>query len=239
VGIEEVIRRSGFLTARTGKLSSSDSETSSTRKPVSPNARGLGRSGGTEVEKGAERREEVLKSVTEEEKESSEDGKMEEERSEVEELADDGDLSDQEDRVEEARVAVGRKSPKMPTKAEMEEHARTHLPYRSWCRHCVRSRARNSPHRRKVEEDSLKEGRVPRVHLDYFFMSKADEKGFSESHLGDGGQGIRRKIRKDDGVQRSRRSRIDGLVAPGDQSNLEELGTHRRTGATAHSEVRW
>ena len=70
MGIEEVIRISGFLTARTGKLSSSDSETSSTRKPVSPNARGLGRSGGTEVEKEAERREKVLKSVIEEEKES-------------------------------------------------------------------------------------------------------------------------------------------------------------------------
>ena len=149
MGVEEVIRGSGFLTARTGKLSSSDSETSSTSRPVSPNARGLGRSGGTEVEKEAERQEEVLKSVTEEEKEGSGDGKMEEERSEVEELADDGDVSDREYRVEEARVAVGRKFPKMPTKAEMEEHARTHLPYRSWGRRCAGSRARNSPHRRK------------------------------------------------------------------------------------------
>ena len=128
MGVKKVDRRSGFLTARTGKLSSSDSETSSTRTPVSPKARGLGRNGGTEVEKEAERREEVLKSATEEEKENSEYGKMEEGRSEVEELADDGDVSDREDRVEEARVAVGRKSPKMPTKAEMEEHARTQTP---------------------------------------------------------------------------------------------------------------
>ena len=29
----------------------------------------------------------------------------------------------------EARIAVGRKSPKMPTKLEKEEHNRTHLPY--------------------------------------------------------------------------------------------------------------
>ena len=56
VGVEEVNRKGGFLTARTGKLSSSDSETSSTRIPASPNARGLGRSGGTEEEKEAERR---------------------------------------------------------------------------------------------------------------------------------------------------------------------------------------
>ena len=44
----------------------------------------------------------------------------------------------------EARIAVGRKSPKMPTKLEIEEHNRTHLPYRVWCKHCVMSRARNS-----------------------------------------------------------------------------------------------
>ena len=55
----------------------------------------------------------------------------------------------------EARIAVGRKSPKMPTKLEVEEHNRTHLPYRVWCKHCVMSRARNSPHRRKVETDEL------------------------------------------------------------------------------------
>ena len=60
MGIEEVIRGSGFLTARTGKLSSSDSETSSARKPVSPNARGLGRDGGAEVGREVERRKEVL-----------------------------------------------------------------------------------------------------------------------------------------------------------------------------------
>ena len=47
---------------------------------------------------------------------------------------------------EEGRTAVGRKRPNIPTTIEQEEHARTHCPYRSWCRHCVKSRARNSPH---------------------------------------------------------------------------------------------
>ena len=33
--------------------------------------------------------------------------------------------------------------PKMPTRTEIEEHNLTHLPYRSWCRHCVRGRGRS------------------------------------------------------------------------------------------------
>ena len=37
------------------------------------------------------------------------------------------------------------------------------------------SRARNSHHGRKVKDDELEEVKVPRVHLDYFFMSKGDE----------------------------------------------------------------
>ena len=42
---------------------------------------------------------------------------------------------------EEGRLPVGRKSPKEPTRMEREEHERTHYPYRSWCPHCVKSRA--------------------------------------------------------------------------------------------------
>ena len=27
--------------------------------------------------------------------------------------------------------------PKLPSREEIEEHMKTHLPFRSWCRHCV------------------------------------------------------------------------------------------------------
>ena len=37
------------------------------------------------------------------------------------------------------------------------------------------SRAPNSHHGRMVKDDGLEEVKVPRVHLDYFFMSKWDE----------------------------------------------------------------
>jgi hypothetical protein len=82
---------------------------------------------------------------------------------------------EEEEESSEGRKSVGRKSPKEPTKVEKEEHERTHCPYRSWCEHCVRARARNSHHRRQVPEEPLEEVEVPRVHFDYFFMSREDE----------------------------------------------------------------
>ena len=48
-----------------------------------------------------------------------------------------------------------------------------HLPYREWCRHCVRGRGRNRPHRKQTGEEE--ENKVPRVTIDYFFMSKEEE----------------------------------------------------------------
>lgn len=62
----------------------------------------------------------------------------------------------------EGRASVGRQSPKMPTKAEREEHSITHCPYRGWCPHCVKSRARNAPHRACVEDDPLEGGGNPK-----------------------------------------------------------------------------
>jgi len=75
---------------------------------------------------------------------------------------------------EEGRAAA--RSPKVykPSKEEIEEHRKTHCPFRSWCRCCVKGRANNSQHRAtsdKIDEDV----EVPRVSMDYFFMSKEDE----------------------------------------------------------------
>ena len=72
---------------------------------------------------------------------------------------------------EEARRAKIRKSPKGPTKVEREEHA-THLPFREWCRHCVRGRGGSKPHRRQVDKDAESEERkVSRIAMKYAFMS--------------------------------------------------------------------
>jgi hypothetical protein len=60
-------------------------------------------------------------------------------------------------------------SPREPTSDEKEDHEKTHIPFRNWCRHCVRGRGK--------EEACRRDGRipeVPEVHLDFMFMG--DEK---------------------------------------------------------------
>ena len=75
---------------------------------------------------------------------------------------------------EEAERPKVRRQPKQPTKKEREEHECTHIPYRSWCTHCVRGRGRNTMHK-TVKEGSEEEAmKVPRVVMDYFFLG--DEK---------------------------------------------------------------
>ena len=60
--------------------------------------------------------------------------------------------------------------PRQPSQQEKEEHEMTHLPFRSWCRHCIMGRGREEDCRKSMEE----ERQVPEVHLDYMFMG--DEK---------------------------------------------------------------
>lgn len=56
-----------------------------------------------------------------------------------------------------------------PTEEEVERHNITHVPYRSWCKHCVQGKGKSRAHKR------LK-GRVrnvPTVSIDYGFMSSS------------------------------------------------------------------
>ena len=59
-------------------------------------------------------------------------------------------------------------SPTMPTSAMRAEHkACGHLPYRSWCDHCVEAFGRERAH----ESGSLDERTFPLVSIDYLFLS--------------------------------------------------------------------
>ena len=51
---------------------------------------------------------------------------------------DDGAGEEEEHPAEEARRAKKARDPGAPTRAEVEEHAATHLPFRIWCEECVR-----------------------------------------------------------------------------------------------------
>ena len=56
---------------------------------------------------------------------------------------------------------------KMPTRTEIEEHHLTHLPFRSWCHHCVRGRGKELPHKRGGEQ-----GELPELHVDMCFSGE-------------------------------------------------------------------
>ena len=45
-----------------------------------------------------------------------------------------------------ARTPERVQDPRAYTQAEVDEHNMTHLPYRSWCTHCVRGRGEAHPH---------------------------------------------------------------------------------------------
>ena len=54
---------------------------------------------------------------------------------------------------EEGRAPKKIPAPVYVSKTEREEHELTHTPYRSWCDCCVRSRGRNTQHRKSGGEE--------------------------------------------------------------------------------------
>ena len=62
--------------------------------------------------------------------------------------------------------------PRLPTPEEVREHELTHLPYRCWCRHCVRGRGKEAPH---VTANG--DGALPEVHFDFAFMGDEGDAG--------------------------------------------------------------
>ena len=47
---------------------------------------------------------------------------------------------------EDAQTPKAMKEPQTPSADEIAQHYLTHMPYRSWCPHCVSCRRGNSPH---------------------------------------------------------------------------------------------
>ena len=60
--------------------------------------------------------------------------------------------------------------PKLPTQEEIDEHCLTLLPYRNWCRHCVRAKGKAADHAEHRREDGL-----PEIHFDYCFLGSEDQ----------------------------------------------------------------
>ena len=60
--------------------------------------------------------------------------------------------------------------PQLPSEEEVKCHELTHLPYRSWCSHCVRSKGRATDHQKQNRD--LK---IPELHVDYCFSGSATD----------------------------------------------------------------
>jgi hypothetical protein len=70
--------------------------------------------------------------------------------------------------IAEGRQPKVKKEVKEPSSAERAAHDLTHIPFRSWCRHCVRGKAVEDPHRKNTDDDH--DGKVPVVSMDYFWL---------------------------------------------------------------------
>ena len=57
--------------------------------------------------------------------------------------------------------------PTLPTKSEIDEHEKSHLPFRSWCRHCVYGRGIEAACKESKEEPA-----IPEIHVDFMFMGE-------------------------------------------------------------------
>ena len=95
------------------------------------------------------------------------DGKMVLGMDSEEEIHEPEDLHEEQE-PEEAVEAVRRKVEPLPSEEEQRKHRLAHLPFRSWCPHCVAAAANDDPHRsRRLATQSPLE--VPEVHWDYCF----------------------------------------------------------------------
>ncbi len=76
-------------------------------------------------------------------------------------------------------------SPMKPSAADVDEHYCTHLPYRNWCPVCVKAKAKEGDHRRRVELEDDKSG-LPIVALDYQALNEeTNEEGEKKRMLVD------------------------------------------------------
>ena len=74
------------------------------------------------------------------------------------------------EKFDEGRDPEQLASPEGPSRQERETHNLTHIPFRSWCEHRVKGRARKRPHKRRnpeVKKEELK--KATRIYMDFYY----------------------------------------------------------------------
>ena len=75
---------------------------------------------------------------------------------------------EQETHDKAAREAKPLPRPNEPTEQQRAQHCLTHLPYRSWCEHCVRAKGKERQSKRNTD-------RQPVIQVDYSFVSTGQD----------------------------------------------------------------
>ena len=82
------------------------------------------------------------------------------------------------DQEREGVVAQGERArplpqPRLPSRQEVQEHELTHIPFRSWCAHCVRGAGRSDAHRRRARQSEEERGQhMTTWSIDYSFRAR-------------------------------------------------------------------
>ena len=85
-----------------------------------------------------------------------------------------GEGQGEDDRSGEARKVKKVLCPVLPSAADIEEHNLTHLPYRNWCKHCVRGRGKEMAHPTLKEKGGIERSQNE-FHADFCFPGDEDE----------------------------------------------------------------
>ena len=103
---------------------------------------------------------------------------------EVDEVDDDEEGGDELSDVEDVFVGEEAELPKKvyydtrPSKEEVELHDLTHLPYRSWCPHCVKGKAERRHHRKRLRS---RISSIPGISVDYIWLKGKKGDGDDEN----------------------------------------------------------
>ncbi len=108
-------------------------------------------------------REVFFARLGEEEAEAAAEGETEAEDNQEEHRSEAGD----DEFLEDCAPRRSLPDPGQPTRAQLEEHRKDHLPFRLWCPECVAGRATGEQHRRRLGPRG-----VPVFSFDYLFITK-------------------------------------------------------------------
>ena len=89
-----------------------------------------------------------------------------------------GELSVETSETSEQTCSRSMSAPVKPTERMVEDHNVSHIPFRSWCAHCVRGRAKSIGH---VRQDKQEE-QIPTISMDYGFLGAEGEGGSDHEH---------------------------------------------------------